>query len=179
MTTRPTNPGGAIPWQSYTWGQLIQALSKDSQFDATTDILPGTIEQQLKSDVVWQDIPFNATNWQNFNAGTGGGNGVHFQYAVDPLGFVHIRGFIKSVAGYVFGTPATLVIGTLPVGARPSGVETGLMYQQDTTPAQTIIRLNILGTDGTIRLAEGITGPANNGNVGFGVLIIPPFQQVN
>lgn len=43
MTTRPTNPGGAIPWQSYTYGQLLQALAKDLQLDASTDLLSGTI----------------------------------------------------------------------------------------------------------------------------------------
>lgn len=169
--------GVGITWQGYTWAQLLAALKKDFQPDASTDLLTGTVEAMLKNDVIWRDIPFNSTNWQNYNAAQTTSDGVHFQYTVDPMGFVHVRGFVKSVAGYGFGTPATLVIGTLPVGARPGTVQPGLMYQQDGTPAQTVVRLNVLAVDGTIRIADGLTGPANNGVVTYGVLVIPPFQQ--
>lgn len=132
--------------------------------DWTDQVAPG----------VWQSIPFNATNWANF-----GGGFETFQWLLDAAGFVHVRGMVKSVAGYAFASAGTLLIGTLPVGARPGagGAVTGaFMYQQDTTPAQSIVRLNILPADGTIRIADAITGPANNGNVQFGSLSVIPFQ---
>lgn len=156
--------------------QNFEYIENHGLFDKTAEGVKNVAGPAQK----WHDIPFNATNWQNFVAVVVPANGVHFQYSLDALGFVHVRGFIKSVAGYVFATPSTLIIGTLPPGARPGAEEPGLLYQQDGTPSQTIARLNVLATDGTIRLAgDAITGPANNGVVAFGVLVIPPFQQVN
>lgn len=112
MTTRPTNPGGAIPWQSYTWGQLIQALSKDSQFDATTDILPGTIVDALTNDTTahrlgpWV-VPTLINAWTN-----SGGAFETAGYLRDPLGFVHLKGLVTGGAS---GSAAFV----LPPGYRP------------------------------------------------------------
>ncbi len=168
---------GSIQWQSYTYGELLSALQKDLQLDASTDLAPGTLESRLAADLIWRPLPYNATNW------TDNGSVQVGQYGLDALGFVHVRGVAKSVAGYTFSTPSTLVIATLPVGFRPGAQEIFDCFQVDTANQPSVNRLDV-ATDGRLLLnggnstSESVFIGGNNGIASFLTLKHIMFQQV-
>jgi hypothetical protein len=109
-------PAG-VTWQEYSWGELLSALQRDLYLDGSTDVLPGSIGQTALVPTVWHPLPYNATNWMDFDP-----TGASFdlgQYGKDAMGYVHIRGLLKSVAPWTTVTLATQFIATLPVGFRP------------------------------------------------------------
>lgn len=125
---------------------------------------------QQATTQVWYPLAFNATNWANF-----GSVDQLASYMLDANGFVHVRGLIKSVAGYAFGL-GSAVIGTLPPGFRPALSEQFTAYQQDTNPAITIVRINVTA-NGNLTILDSLTGIANNGIVTFLTLQHIMFQQ--
>lgn len=181
------NPDGSVSWQQWPYATLVDNLKRDLQLDATTDIQPGTIVQALNNDsaarsraaITWHGLPYNATNWTDM-----GGSFQVGQYGLDALGFVHIRGVCKSVAGYTFTTASTLLVATLPPGFRPGANEMGSSFQFDTANSASYNRLDIL-TNGQLQVnggntvSESVTSGGNNGVAQFFTFIIQPFLQVN
>lgn len=173
-------PGG-VSWQHWEYSELVDNLQQD------LTPLPGGTLQALAADsaansraaITWHALPYNATNWTDLGAPYQTG-----QYGIDALGFVHIRGVCKSVAGYSFTTASTLIMATLPAGFRPGANEMGSSFQVDTANNPSYNRIDVL-TNGQLQLNGGNTVSqsvyigGNNGIAQYLTFIIQPFLQVN
>lgn len=85
------------------YDDLVAALQKDLQLDASTDILPNTF-QNVSGLLKWT-TPTLLNSWTARGGDPAG-------YLKDPMGFVHLRG---RLTGGGSGTAAFV----LPVGYRP------------------------------------------------------------
>jgi hypothetical protein len=129
--------------------------------------------------LTWHGLPYNATNWKDANPSAG--STLEFgQYGLDALGFVQMRGWVASVAGYVFATASTLLIATLPEGFRPGHDIGWTVMQSDSASNKAIIRLNLSASNGQLRVIEGVVTPVgNNGIVLYMPLGTISYEQVN
>jgi hypothetical protein len=171
-------PGDGVAF-GMTYGELLTKLRNDLPLDAS-GLQAGTIEQMLAGDTVWNNLAYNTTNWQDFDSTQA--TWRRGQYARDPLGFVHIRGLIKSVAAWATATVSTQRIATLPVGFRPGKQELGMAWGKDTASQVHILRLDVtplgdINLNGATTTFDGLG--ASNGNESFMSLILSPFIQVN
>lgn len=127
--------------------------------------LAGNYPNPTLASIVWNALPYNATNWTDF-----GGLYQVGQYGIDSLGFVHVRGLIKSVAGYSFATPSTMIIATLPAGFRPGAYEMFWGLQLDSITDRSMERIDV-SPGGVMTINGGnataldvlSTGNGNNG----------------
>lgn len=136
-----------------------------------------TLENFISSPLVWNALPYNtAHSWGDYS-------GVGFepgQYAVDALGFVHIRGLCQKPGTptvYAYGV-ASAIIATLPV--VPAKQIVSFTYQTDSAGNASINRTDIR-TDGAIIIlstAVTATGTSNSGIVSFlSLSSLPVFQK--
>jgi hypothetical protein len=112
----------------------------------------------------WTDLALNTTNWAHYDATQTTWGKARYRKGAD--GKVHLTGLVKSVASYAFATPASVVIGTLPVGYRPATNKMFTVYQEDSAGAHTMIRCDVQ-KDGTVTLVNGLSGPGNSGSASY------------
>ena len=103
--------------------------------------------EQIETQESWI-APTLAGAWVNFGAGFSAAG-----YMKDSLGFVHMRGMVKSGTG---------LICTLPVGYRPSGT----LYISSATSGTTPGIINVSST-GTVTMDGGSSSYISLSNVIF------------
>lgn len=103
----------------------------------------------LPAQPAWNNLSF-ASGWTNYGA-----TFIPCQYTKDIAGWVHVRGLAKRVSG------SSSIIGTLPVGYRPSGNQ-GFSNMTDTGISNLQIAAN-----GDVVLNSGGTGFVYLDNIDF------------
>lgn len=93
----------------------------------------------------WKPFPF-AAGWTHY-----GGAWQDVAYRKDQLGRVHLRGLATYAAGTIV---ANAVMGTLPVGYRPTG---NLIFVVQTGEPNAAGRVNVL-SNGAVQWGSGATG---------------------
>jgi hypothetical protein len=181
MTTQPPSNQSVDPTDIST------ALTGKPQRQDSAELIIRDLQNRVKalenfisSPLVWLPLPYNTANgWGDYTPAPGvfelG------QYAVDALGFVHIRGLCqKTGAAYAYNSVAS-TIATLPVGARPAKQVVGTAYGVDSASNALINRTDIQPNGAIIIISSAVTatGTANNGVQGFLALsTLPLFQKV-
>ena len=116
------------------------------------------VSQQVIKEDIWHKIgsagePAFQNSWVNYE--TVETNWSHAYFMKDAMGFVHIKGMVKS------GSPVTSVIFTLPAGYRP------LKYHRWATISYDALANMEIRGNGEIVVVAGNAGWLNLGLVTF------------
>lgn len=160
---------------------MSQAITQDTllndieRLNARINILERAIGTGSITDnsIPWTPLPLNTINWTSYD---GGASFYIPEYSKDANGFVHFRGLAKSVVGYGYSTPSS-IIGTLPEECRPLKQVVNFTFQTDSQPLISLNRTDItpLGQIQIISAAQ--TGASNNGVALYlSMYIMTPFQ---
>lgn len=119
----------------------------------------------------WIGLPYQGNWLDNGTVQVG-------QYALDKLGWVHVRGVAKtSAGGYSFATPSTLIVANLPIGFRPGAQELFDVIQVDTGNNFNVIRFDVLA-NGNLVVNGGNTSPQETNSVNNGVPVYFSFKHI-
>jgi hypothetical protein len=129
---------------------------------------------------IWRAVNFhNSTIWGDYRTLTNDTAWPVFGAMVDRSGLVHLRGMVRSVAGYTYGGGGTWPIFTLPEGLRPPWTLNGGLLQVDSLGNRAIPRVS-LGSNGILSLTgqDYAQMGGNNGVCLYASVLIPPFPAV-
>jgi len=149
-----TTPSGQSGWQAAA--APVTTQSSGAQGDLVDRV--NAFATQVGDDValIWSQVGHASTGgWQNLSYSTGfadyGGTYRGGQYRIDPNGWVHLRGMIKTTTTVTSGSAAA----TLPSGFCPGEDE---IFAVQSTAAPAIE--TVVAADGTIRFYFGSSFPS-------------------
>lgn len=134
--------------------QIMLWLADNQLPNANTFLLPGSVGPTLIEQETWQALPY-LTGWSDFGGGFQSG-----QYALDSLGFVHLRGLTAHPTAYTF--PAAIC--TLPPGARPAAPELFDRPMIDATTGLVIAVIQVR-QDGAVFAQSAVPTPSGTGAI--------------